>query len=148
MQMVNYSCSDLTIFLPRGAATDMVLNKSAISPTRPSPPARKFNERRALCVSPMTSEPFWRHSVLATGIGLTTFFVLVLGNLPARNRSNAEQDIIREGPVVTVCCPAQKLGTTIDFCSTPVDAAALAAEQHKLVFLLHISGNFEDCGFT
>ena len=39
-------------------------------------------------------------------------------------------------------------GTSIDFVDTPVEAAQLAKEQKKLVFVLHVSGNFEDPRFT
>jgi hypothetical protein len=39
-------------------------------------------------------------------------------------------------------------GTSLDFVCTPAEAAKQAAAQGKLVFLLHISGNFEDSGFT
>ena len=39
-------------------------------------------------------------------------------------------------------------GTKVDFVDTPKDAAALAKKQEKLVFVLHVSGNFEDPRFT
>jgi len=39
-------------------------------------------------------------------------------------------------------------GTTIDFLDTPREAAALAKKEGKLVFVLHVSGNFEDPQFT
>lgn len=39
-------------------------------------------------------------------------------------------------------------GTSINFISTPKEAARLAKQEGKLVFLLHVSGNFEDPGFT
>ena len=39
-------------------------------------------------------------------------------------------------------------GTTIDFVDTPKEAAALAKQQEKLVFVLHVSGHFEDPRFT
>jgi hypothetical protein len=39
-------------------------------------------------------------------------------------------------------------GTTIDFVDTPKEAAALAKAQEKLVFVLHVSGHFEDPRFT
>lgn len=39
-------------------------------------------------------------------------------------------------------------GTTIEFVDTPVAAAKLAAKQKKLVFILHVSGHFEDPTFT
>lgn len=39
-------------------------------------------------------------------------------------------------------------GTTIDFHDTPNDAAKIAAKEEKLVFILHVSGNFEAPRFT
>lgn len=39
-------------------------------------------------------------------------------------------------------------GTTIDFLDTPAEAAKEAKKQEKLVFVLHVSGNFEDPRFT
>ena len=39
-------------------------------------------------------------------------------------------------------------GTTIDFLETPSEAAKQAKKDGKLVFVLHVSGNFEDPRFT
>jgi hypothetical protein len=39
-------------------------------------------------------------------------------------------------------------GTTIDFVDTPKEAAAQAKKAGKLVFVLHVSGHFEDPRFT
>src|SRR5262245_43098823 len=39
-------------------------------------------------------------------------------------------------------------GTPIDFLDTPKDAAEKAKKDEKLVFVLHVSGNFEDPRFT
>ena len=39
-------------------------------------------------------------------------------------------------------------GTTIDFVDTPAQAAKQAKKEGKLVFVLHVSGNFEDPRFT
>jgi hypothetical protein len=39
-------------------------------------------------------------------------------------------------------------GTRVDFVDTPKEAATLAKKQEKLVFVLHVSGNFEDPRFT
>jgi hypothetical protein len=39
-------------------------------------------------------------------------------------------------------------GTTVDFVDTPSEAAKLAKKGEKLVFVLHVSGNFEDPRFT
>jgi hypothetical protein len=39
-------------------------------------------------------------------------------------------------------------GTAVNFVASPKLAEEEAAKQHKLVFVLHVSGNFEDPGFT
>jgi hypothetical protein len=39
-------------------------------------------------------------------------------------------------------------GTTIEFVDSPSDAAKQAKKEGKLVFVLHVSGNFEDPRFT
>jgi len=39
-------------------------------------------------------------------------------------------------------------GTAVEFVESPTLAAKLAAEQKKLVFVLHVSGHFEDPDFT
>jgi hypothetical protein len=39
-------------------------------------------------------------------------------------------------------------GTTVEFFDTPNEAAKVAKKDQKLVFVLHVSGNFEDPRFT
>ena len=39
-------------------------------------------------------------------------------------------------------------GTSVEFVETPREAAELAKKQEKLVFVLHVSGHFEDPRFT
>jgi hypothetical protein len=39
-------------------------------------------------------------------------------------------------------------GTRVDFVDTPSQAAKIAKKEEKLVFVLHVSGNFEDPRFT
>ena len=39
-------------------------------------------------------------------------------------------------------------GTKVEFVSTPSEAARLAKKEQKLVFVLHVSGKFEDPRFT
>ena len=39
-------------------------------------------------------------------------------------------------------------GTRVKFVNNPLTAARKAAQDEKLLFVLHISGNFEDAGFT
>jgi hypothetical protein len=56
------------------------------------------------------------------------------------NKAKAPQTVTSEQ---TACH-----GTAIDFVATPVTAAKLAAQQKKLVMVLHVSGYFEDPDFT
>jgi hypothetical protein len=39
-------------------------------------------------------------------------------------------------------------GTQVHFVDTPAEAAKIAKKEQKLVFVLHVSGNFEDPRFT
>jgi hypothetical protein len=39
-------------------------------------------------------------------------------------------------------------GTKVHFVDTPKEAAATARKEQKLVFVLHVSGHFEDPGLT
>ncbi len=39
-------------------------------------------------------------------------------------------------------------GTSVDFFDSPKEAAAQAKKEEKLVFILHVSGHFEDPRFT
>jgi hypothetical protein len=39
-------------------------------------------------------------------------------------------------------------GTNVKFLKTPSDAARQALKEEKLVFVLHVSGDFEDPDFT
>jgi hypothetical protein len=41
-----------------------------------------------------------------------------------------------------------KYGTNVEFVGTPSEAAREAKKEHKLVFILHVSGHFEDPRFT
>ena len=39
-------------------------------------------------------------------------------------------------------------GTSVEFVGTPSEAARKALKEEKLVFVLHVSGHFEDPKFT
>ncbi|MGL4550103.1 MAG: hypothetical protein ACRC33_02855 [Gemmataceae bacterium] len=49
-------------------------------------------------------------------------------------------------PAAEPACAAH--GTAVDFHDTPGLAAAAAKKEGKLVFVLHVSGDFEDPRFT
>jgi hypothetical protein len=44
--------------------------------------------------------------------------------------------------------PASCHGTAVNFVDTPSEAAKQAKKEEKLVFVLHVSGQFEDPGIT
>ena len=45
-------------------------------------------------------------------------------------------------------CGKESYGTSIQWTGSPSDAAAKAKKDEKLVFVLHVSGYFEDPNFT
>ncbi|MFO0965970.1 MAG: hypothetical protein U0793_10355 [Gemmataceae bacterium] len=51
-------------------------------------------------------------------------------------------------PKVAPVVDCTKLGTRIVFFKDPPDAFKKARDDHRLVFFIHLSGNFEDAGFT
>ena len=52
------------------------------------------------------------------------------------------------GPAKPKADDACKHGTAVEFVDTPGTAAARAKKEQKLVFVLHVSGHFEDPQFT
>jgi hypothetical protein len=48
----------------------------------------------------------------------------------------------------SVCQSSEQFGTAIHFITSPVEAFKKAHDENKLVFMMHLSGNFEDKGFT
>ena len=51
-------------------------------------------------------------------------------------------------PTEAKVCSGEKLGTTINWYQDKAEAARLAREQGKLLFVMQISGNFADEEFT
>jgi hypothetical protein len=47
-----------------------------------------------------------------------------------------------------VCAVDRSLNTALTWAKSPDEAAAKARQDGKLVFLIHVSGNFETPGFT
>jgi hypothetical protein len=61
---------------------------------------------------------------------------------------------VQAAECTTGSCPAplarldRKLNTALEWSPTPAAAAEMAAREGKLVFLIHVSGNFSQPGFT
>jgi hypothetical protein len=68
---------------------------------------------------------------------------------PGPDKQDAEPNPAQE-PEKCVKCGADRetFGTSVAFVRNPREASRLAREEHKLTFLLHVSGNFEDSRFT
>ena len=67
---------------------------------------------------------------------------LTAGLAPATEKSGKLDLIEDKAP------KCENHGTSIDFLDTPTEAAKQAKKESKLVFVLHVSGNFEDPRFT
>ena len=57
-------------------------------------------------------------------------------------------DDIRPPGAAGVCSPDRSLNTALTWARSPEEAAVEARRAGKLVFVIHVSGNFEDPGFT
>jgi hypothetical protein len=55
--------------------------------------------------------------------------------------------LAQESPACTKC-GKQTYGTSVQWAGTPSEAATKAKAEEKLVFVLHVSGYFEDPNFT
>ncbi len=70
--------------------------------------------------------------IAVPGILLVWGLGLALGDEPGRDRAET----------------CGSFGTQVEFFATPSLAAREARKEQKLVFVLHVSGNFEDPRFT
>jgi hypothetical protein len=73
---------------------------------------------------------------LITCLGLTT----------AAAQNTARDVLIKPGDGDAVC--NGDFGTNVKFVKSPSDAARQARNEEKLVFVLHVSGQFEEPDFT
>jgi hypothetical protein len=80
-----------------------------------------------------------RRILLYTAAGLLP----ALGLLGAPAAANPPGSVLK--PAETTC---GGFGTAVEFVKTPSEAARLAIKQEKLVFVLHVSGLFENPDFT
>ena len=79
-----------------------------------------------------------RRLLLRTTAALGLCLALLAGTARADKSAKGEE----EGS----SCSAY--GTSVKFFKTPSEAATQAKKDQKLVFVLHVSGNFENADFT
>jgi hypothetical protein len=66
--------------------------------------------------------------------------------VPAAPTTVAETPPAPPPPAAPRAC--ETFGTSVEFVASPAEAYRWAKQNDKLVFLLHVSGNFEESGFT
>ena len=78
--------------------------------------------------------------------------VLAASRLPARDSGAFPPRSPRgDAPAPSPRCSScgnETYGTSIEWSGTPAEAAKKAKQEEKLVFVLHVSGHFEDPRFT
>jgi hypothetical protein len=126
----------------------------ALAGSRTSPPPTQ-NALRQVALGEMPQHPVFEVNIPDVA------FVAADRNLPAGDA--AEPIVVAAAPPAEnvggfdpdVCVPGQgvvpgrgSVGTAVDFARNPQEAGRLAKEQRKLLFLLHVSGNFEEARFT
>jgi len=80
-----------------------------------------------------------RPLMVLSAIGLAVLF----GPLHQASADGKAKD---RPPAASASCGS--FGTKVEFVATPSEAARQALKEEKLVFVLHISGHFEDPGLT
>jgi hypothetical protein len=87
-----------------------------------------------------------------TGVDWIALLGPELEALAAKSAEPAPAPMVE--PIVAVPAPARPsppagtCGTAIDFVSNLAEATDRAKKEHRLLFVLHVSGNFEEPGFT
>jgi len=84
-----------------------------------------------------------RGCLRAAGLGLAPLAGLLLS---AGLASAGKPAAPAEAPADGATCGSY--GTAVHFVDSPAEAAKQAKKEGKLVFVLHVSGNFEDPRFT
>jgi hypothetical protein len=85
----------------------------------------------------------WSHSPL-----LSSELQPAPGGAPAARPLPAPAPAPKPHLETCTTCGENTYGTSIEFVGTPSEAANRAVKEQKLVFVLHVSGHFEDPGVT
>jgi hypothetical protein len=91
---------------------------------------------------------YWRPVIAAAVIALALVMAALMALKPARRTAESRE----QQPVPREAEPPEPVpafhGTQVPFAPTPAEATRLARKEEKLILLLHLSGHFEDPGFT
>ncbi len=128
----------------------------------------EVKERPAPAARPPKQPPRRRRRPLlrwgAVTVGSTFLLAVAVGLVMGRQPVPAQTPPIvrvvaapqqQELPQVPVCAAPGNgnvergtFGTSIQFVRNPAEAARVAGKEHKLMLVLHVSGNFEEARFT
>jgi hypothetical protein len=114
----------------------MALAASMQSPTEVNrSPGEKFGEAAAV-------------NAEAKGDGSPMIVYLPVPGAPEPPAPPASELPPSEQTIGDGAVPFDNLGTQVSFAPSPADAARQALKERKLLFTVHLAGNFEDCKFT
>jgi len=126
---------ELTLYCPQGSTLSVPKaiggqhrdERRVQSPRSLGPP---------LVVPPIPPRSYLRIALICVAVLVLAFW--------AQNNS----PVFREAPIPTSCSTSNRLGTRVDFVSTPMEADRQARGSAKLTFFLHVAGDFDDSAFT
>ena len=130
----NSGCDDLTLYLPRGCA-DSVAERVVEGPIPLARVVGKPASRKTTMPDACSRGRLRRWPHFAVALLLILYLNQNFNNSPTA----------MDPPMGAV---SDKLGTSVDFVRNPTEANRLAQRTGRLTFILHVAGNFEECGFT
>ena len=139
--------SDFTIILPPGATLGPVRNPAPERRIGLRSSGSEMREQTVLGASQKRHRFSWRPLARAGSLGVA-LFLLGAAVLFAGTRFTSSAATSTDETTNSACCVRDRYGTSVDFVPSQTDAAQLARRDKKLMFLLHVSGNFEEPGFT
>jgi hypothetical protein len=98
--------------------------------------------------SSVAQAPSAESSAAAAALGALALPEPTSGVKPIRSWFAAAAAGAADSQAAPVCSQDRSLRTALTWSKSPDEAAALARREGKLLFLIHVSGNFEDPGFT
>lgn len=99
-------------------------------------------------VQPRVAEKHWQsqcHQTIKSGWNKTALVTLFALAISCGGQPTLAEDITHGDESKQTC---EKYGTSVEFADSPAEAAKQATKDEKLVFVLHVSGNFETPDYT
>ena len=140
--------SDLTIILRPGVDTDPVVENTRKAPPKPTRSQRSWTQDKLPRSAPKVRQRTWPSVAVVAGLGGALVFLLSLGIPSVGNQPSLTSAASDDHSAQPPCRACENFGTTIEFVSTPGGARELARRDGKMMFVLHLSGDFDAPDFT